>query len=64
MRFKSKFLQPKTITPLKTGAILREIFNVFRTPDGRIEGEDADLTVALKHKDAVTGRAPVDDTLP
>lgn len=54
MRFRAKFLN----TAPQQGAILTKIHDVFRTPDGRIEGQDDDLGTALEHRDAVTGRVP------
>lgn len=65
MKFTAKFLQPKTSANLihretesSTGdsPFLQRIYDVYRRPDGRIEGEDEDITKALERRDAVTGR--------
>jgi hypothetical protein len=54
MRFRAKFLQPKNAITPQAGATLKKIYNVFKTPDGRVEGQDDDLTKALDHRDALT----------
>ena len=44
MRFRSKLLQPRE-TPEPT---LTKIHDVYMTPEGRVEGEDQDMTNALE----------------
>jgi hypothetical protein len=52
MRFRAKFLQPITTNGPQQGVTITHIPNVFITPDGRIEGEDPDITNALEHRNA------------
>ena len=44
MRFRSKLLQP----PSTSEPMLTKIRDVYMTPDGRVEGEDQDMTNALE----------------
>lgn len=61
MRFQAKFLQPiNSSSKIQIRGSLQRIYDVMRTPDGRLEGEDDDLAKALNHRDALTGRAPAD----
>jgi hypothetical protein len=44
MRFRSKLLQPRSASE----PTLTEIYDVYITPDGRVEGEDQATTNALE----------------
>ena len=44
MRFRSKLLQPRSASE----PTLTKIHDVYMTPDGRVEGEDQDMTTALE----------------
>ena len=44
MRFRSKLLQPRS----DAEPTLMKIYDVYMTPDGRVEGEDQAMTNALE----------------
>lgn len=44
MRFRSKLLQRRTASE----PMLKEIYDVYMTPEGRVEGEDQAMTNALE----------------
>jgi hypothetical protein len=54
MRFRSELLQPP-----KGGseATLKTIYNVYMTPDGRIDGGDKDTNTAVEHSNARMGNS-------
>ncbi len=45
MRFRSKLLQPRVVA---SEPLLPEIYDVYMTPEGRVEGEDQQMTNALE----------------
>jgi hypothetical protein len=52
MRFRSKLLQPRTASE----PTLMKIYDVYMTPDGRVEGEEDDLLETLERDAEVLQR--------
>lgn len=44
MRFRSKLLQPRSASE----PTLTKIYDVYMTPDGRVEGEEEDIVESLQ----------------
>jgi hypothetical protein len=52
MRFRTKLLQPRKASE----PTLKKIYDVYMTPDGRVEGEQEGLAQTLEHDAAVLER--------
>jgi hypothetical protein len=48
MRFRSKLLQCRSALESASEPTLSEIYDVYMTPEGRVEGEDQAMTNALE----------------
>ena len=59
MRFRSKLLQPRSASE----PTLTKIHDVYMTPDGRVEGEDQDMTALEGAKSILRQSEKTDDGL-
>jgi hypothetical protein len=57
VQFRAKFLFPENVPHEENEPTLTRIHEVYIGPDGRVEGQDNDLTNALLRRDEVTGKA-------
>jgi hypothetical protein len=56
MRFRSKLLQPRSASEPASEPTLMKIYDVYMTPDGRVEGKKDDLVETLERDAEVLQR--------